>query len=344
MVQKKIGIFLSLLAGIFACQKGMVELQPYLLNRPDYFPQTVYDFENNQLTKQGVALGMKLFYDPLLSADNSISCASCHIQASGFAHKGHARSHGIYNKFGTRNAPGIINLAWSPFFMHDGGIFDLDFQPIAPITNPVEMDETVEHVLEKLRANQDYKVLFKQVYGNDNITTSNFLKALSQFMLVCVSADAKYDSVKRGEAVFTILESKGYLLFLQHCNQCHLEPLFTDNSFRNNGVPINPLFNDKGRSMVTLREEDDYKFKVPTLRNLAFTAPYMHDGTMSTLDNVFEHYTGNIQNEKNLDSLLIQADGRTGITLTYDEQVAIQSFLLTLNDNHFVINKALAPE
>lgn len=344
MSHKKIWIFLSLLAGIFACQKGMNELQLYTLSKPEYFPKTVYDFDNNQLTKQGVALGMKLFYDPILSADNSISCASCHIQASGFAHQGHARSHGIYNKFGTRNAPAIINLAWSPFFMHDGGIFDLDFQPIAPISNPVEMDETVEHVLEKLRANQAYKKIFAQVYGNDNITTANFLKALSQFMLTCVSADAKYDSVKRGEAVFTTVESQGYQLFLQHCNQCHAEPLFTDNSFRNNGIPINPSFNDKGRSLVTLHEEDDYKFKVPTLRNLAFTAPYMHDGTMTTLNDVFNHYTDNIQNYKNLDPLLIQSNGSAGITLTNEEQAAILSFLLTLNDYHFVTNKALAPE
>ncbi len=344
MSYKKIWIFLSLLAGILACQKGIDELQTYPFNKPDYFPETEYDFENNQLTKQGVALGMKLFYDPLLSADNSISCASCHIQSSGFAHKGHARSHGIYNKFGTRNAPAIVNLAWSPFFMHDGGIFDLDFQPIAPITNPVEMDEDVKHVLEKLRADRNYKWLFKQVYGNEDITTAQFLKALSQFMLVCISADAKYDSVKRGEAIFTNSETKGYQLFLQHCNQCHIEPLFTDNSFRNNGIPINPSFNDKGRSLVTLRDEDDYKFKVPTLRNLAFTAPYMHDGTMNTLDNVFEHYTQEIQNFKNLDSLLIQSNGSVGIILNMEEQAAIESFLLTLNDYHFITDKSLAPE
>ncbi len=327
---------------VFACSKSLNNQQYIDFPKPSYFPNPVYDFENNQLTNEGFELGLKLFYDPMLSADNTISCASCHIQASGFTHHGHNVSHGIYNRFGTRNAPAIANLAWAPTFMHDGGIFDLDLQAIAPITNPVEMDETVENVLIKIRNTTAYSPLFKRAFNDDTITTAHFLKALSQFMLMCVSDNAKYDSVKRGESSFTIQEQKGYDIFLQHCNSCHKEPLFTDYSFKNNGVPINFRYNDKGRSLITLNPTDDYKFKVPSLRNLAFSPPFMHDGSINNIDEVINHYVYLMEETPNIEPMFLRAGDNPGISLTKDEQADLKAFLLTLNDYRFVTDKKFA--
>lgn len=334
----------AIAAGIIACSKGADKLASIPFNKPSYFPEPVYNFETNPLTEKGFQLGLKLFYDPMISADNSISCASCHIQTSAFSHHGHAFSHGIYNRTGTRNAPGIINLAWSTSFMQDGGIFNLDLQPIAPITNPVEMDETVEHVLEKLRGTSYYPALFKEAFGDEYITTADFLKALSQFMLNCISSNAKYDSVQRGEAQFTDAEQRGYTVFKQHCNSCHREPLFSDFSFRNNGVPINPSLNDIGRGAVTLNAADNYKFKVPTLRNLDYTPPYMHDGTFATMDAVIAHYTILMRNTPNLDTVFIRPGNDPGITLSAEEQSNLKAFLKTLNDYSFVTDRRLSPQ
>lgn len=319
----------------------MNELNELSFPQPAYFPQPVYNFDKNPLTEEGFQLGLKLFYDPILSADNTISCASCHIQTSGFTHHGHEVSHGIYNRFGTRNAPAVMNLAWSPTFMHDGGIFDLDLQPIAPISNPVEMDETLENVLRKLRGTAEYPNLFQKAF-NDTISSAHFLKALSQFMLMCVSADAKYDSVKRGETVFSVQEQNGYNLFRQHCNTCHKEPLFTDYSFRNNGVPINNRFNDLGRSLITLNPADDYKFKIPSLRNLAFSPPFMHDGSINNIDEVLNHYVYLMEETPNIDPVFLRPGDNPGITLTREEQSDLKAFLQTLNDYRFVTNKKLA--
>lgn len=341
-MSKKYSIIFIFAMLVFACSKGLNEQQYIDFPKPAFFPNPVYDFENNQLTNEGFQLGLKLFYDPMLSADNTISCASCHIQTSGFTHHGHEVSHGIYNRFGTRNAPAIANLAWSPTFMHDGGIFDLDLQPIAPITNPVEMDESVENVLIKIRNTPAYIPLFKKAFNDDTISTAHFLKALSQFMLMCVSDHAKYDSVKRGESSFTAQEQKGYDIFLQHCNSCHTEPLFTDYSFKNNGVPINFRYHDKGRSLVTLNPADDYKFKVPSLRNLAFSPPFMHDGSINNLDEVFNHYVYLMEETPNIDPVFFRPGKNPGIDLSKDEQADLKVFLLTLNDYRFVTDKKFA--
>jgi cytochrome c peroxidase len=169
----------------------------------------VYDFADNAISEAGFALGKKLFNDPILSSNNTISCASCHIQTAAFSHFGHSVSHGIFDRLGTRNAPAIMNLAWYKTFMWDGGVFDLDLQPIAPITNHEEMDDTMGNVLHKLQANDVYQGMFKKAFGDEGITTSTFLKALSQFMLMCISANSKYDSVMRQQATFTVAEEKG---------------------------------------------------------------------------------------------------------------------------------------
>lgn len=332
-MNRKYLIMALLVAGVIACGKNVNE-GFMSFQQPSNFPKPVYHFSTNEVTKNGFELGRKLFYDPILSANSTISCGSCHIQTSAFTHHGHSVSHGIFDRLGTRNSPPIMNLAWSTSFMWDGGIFDLDLQPIVPITNHVEMDDSVENVLARLRKSNVYPALFKRAFGTDEINSSALLKALSQFMVMCISSNAKYDSVMRNQSSFTNEEQQGYYIFKEKCSGCHKEPLFTDHSFRNNGLSIS-MVNDEGRYSVTLKETDKYRFKVPSLRNLDFTPPYMHDGRLLTIDAALEHYTNNVQNTPNLDALL-QKDGRLGIELNADEKQKVKSFLKTLNDRSFV--------
>lgn len=311
--------------------------------KPEHFPEPAYHFETNAVTQAGFELGRRLFYEPRLSRNNTISCGSCHIQSAAFTHHGHDISHGIDDRLGKRNSPPIMNLAWNPSFMWDGGIFDLDLQPIAPITAHEEMDESVENVLAKLRAHPDYPALFQKAFGSEEISSARFFKALSQFMVMCISSNAKYDSVMRNQGVhFTQAEQEGYTIFKQKCATCHTEPLFTDHSFRDNGIGIG--FNgDVGRYDITLNETDKYKFKVPSLRNLKYTAPYMHDGRFYTLEAVLDQYSEKVKHTPNLDSLL-QQNGTLGIPLTADEKEKLLAFLNTLNDQHFVTDKMLAEQ
>ena len=332
-------IMFLFVAGIYACNKEITGDFFEGFKTPSNFPAPVYHFSTNNVTQAGFELGRKLFYETMLSANNTISCGSCHIQTSAFTHHGHSVSHGIYDRMGTRNSPPIMNLAWNNSFMWDGGIFDLDLQAIAPITNHVEMDDSMANVLNKLRASPVYPPLFKKAYGSEEITTSNFLKSLSQFMLMCISSNSKYDSVMRheGNASFTTEEQQGYTIFNQKCASCHAGPLFTDHSFRNNGISISNV-DDQGRYLITQNDTDKYKFKVPSLRNLEYTAPYMHDGRFFTLDAVLDHYTMQVQNTPNLDPLL-QQNATPGIALTTEERAAIISFLNTLNDKSFLLDK-----
>ncbi len=342
MYKKYYVVICFLFAGVVACKKEVIEATFTGFVQPSNFPAAVYHFDTNPVTKDGFELGRKLFYDPILSANNTISCGSCHIQTAAFTQHGHKVSHGIFDRTGTRNSPPIMNLAWSTSFMWDGGIFDLDLQPIAPITNHVEMDDTMSHVIRRLQQHAAYPGLFKKAFGSETITTNNFLKALSQFMLMCVSSNSKYDSVKRNQSTFTVAEEEGYRLFRQKCNACHTEPLFTDNSFRNNGLPVSAV-NDLGRYSITLNENDKYKFKVPSLRNLDHTAPYMHDGRFFTLEAVLDHYSTQVQQTPNLDPLLLQQP-QPGIALTNDERSKLLLFLNTLNDRSFLLNPLLSEQ
>jgi len=336
-------LFIFLLAGVVACKKEVIEaLQFAGFQQPSHFPAPAYHFETNAITADGFKLGRKLFYDPILSANNTISCGSCHIQTAAFTQHGHRLSHGIFDRLGVRNSPPIMNLAWSSSFMWDGGIFDLDLQPVAPITSHVEMDDSMGNVLNKLRHHATYPTLFKQAFGTTEINSTRFLKALSQFMLMCVSSNAKYDSVKRKQASFTPEEEQGYDIFKQQCNSCHAEPLFTDHSFRNNGLAIS-VVNDQGRYNITLNPNDRYKFKVPSLRNLAHTPPYMHDGRLFTLDAVLDHYAGQVQQTPNLDPFFLQ-HAQPGIPLTADERIKLLLFLNTLNDRSFLTNPLLSEQ
>jgi cytochrome c peroxidase len=333
----------SVLAGtmflLVACEK-QVSYVFQGFSAPREFPPVVYRLGSNPVTEEGFELGRRLFYEPRFSRNNTISCGSCHIQSAGFTHHGHDVSHGIDDRLGHRNSPSLVNLAWYSSFNWDGGIFDLDLFPISPITNPVEMDESVSNVIEKLKVHPEYPGLFKKAFGTEEINTGRVMKALSQFMVMLVSDQSRYDQVQRGKASFTAAEQRGYALFQTHCNSCHAEPLFTDNSFRDNGIGIGPN-QDSGRAAISLQAADRYKFKVPTLRNLSFTAPYMHDGRMRTLDAVLDHYAENMKATPNLDPLL-KKESEPGIPLTSEERSQLKAFLLTLNDTAFIKNPLFA--
>ncbi|MFM6947809.1 MAG: cytochrome-c peroxidase [Aquirufa sp.] len=300
---------------------------------PQNFPATVYPLSSNPINKDGFELGKALFNDPILSRNNTISCSECHNQSYAFTHHGHDISHGIDNQKGSRNAPAIQNEAWQQDFFWDGGVSDLDLFSIAPIENPVEMDEKLGNVIEKLKKSPKYPALFNKAYGSSEITSSKFLKALSQFMLSLVSSNSRYDKYVRNEGeILTQQELEGMKLFKEHCSTCHSGELFTDQSYRNNGLQIQGT-KDPGRFRITEKENDRYKFKVPSLRNIDVTSPYMHDGRFYTLDQVLEHYSLGIQKTPNLDPNLAN-----GIPLNADQRLQIIAFLKTLTDKEFLNN------
>lgn len=331
------------LTGITACHHGTDETiapveKPITFETPAHFPPPLYRFTDNPVTPAGFNLGKTLFYDARLSRNNTISCGSCHIQENAFTHHGHDVSHGIEDRLGIRNTPAIQNMAWAPAFFWDGGVHDLDLQPIAPIENPVEMDEKLENVLRKLRSDNNYPLLFQQAFGTRDITTARMLKALSQFMVMLVSAGAKYDHYLQGKETFTEEEKHGLQLFQEKCATCHAGPLFTDNSYRNNGVAPRPVGADSGRYNITLNMSDLFKFRVPGLRNVAITAPYMHDGRFGSLKSVLNHYSDGIEPSVTLDPLLKQ-----GIPLSETEKTKLIAFLKTLTDKEFIRDKRFAP-
>jgi cytochrome c peroxidase len=296
---------------------------------PEGWPSPHYDFSGNALTKEGFILGRKLFYDTKLSKDNTISCGSCHQQFAAFSHLDHKLSHGIYGLFGTRNAPALFNLNWHTNFMWDGGINHLEVQPLAPITNPVEMDEQINSVLNKLQNDASYRELFKNAFGTEIITSQLMFKAISQFQGMLVSYNSKYDLYTHGQATLTTNEMDGLNLFQQKCNTCHTAPLFTNFQYMNNG--LDTAFEDAGRGKITTLASDSGTFKVPSLRNVALSRPYMHDGRFNSLDEVLNHYISGVKNSSTLSS---QVAG--GITLTIQEKSNIISFLNTLSDNTFI--------
>jgi cytochrome c peroxidase len=300
---------------------------------PSHFPQPIYDFSKNPLSKNKIELGRALFYDPIFSRNNMTSCASCHSQFSAFTHVDHALSHGIEDKIGFRNAPALMNLAWQKTFMRDGAVNHLDVLALAPIGNPLEMDESMAHLITKLQASRIYTELFFKAFGDSVITGEHTLKALSQFMLTFISAESKYDSVMRKETEFTPQESNGYTLFKKNCASCHLEPLFTNDDFMNNGLSVDTTLNDYGRYGITGNPADSLKFKVPTLRNIEFSYPYMHDGRFRKLSQVLDHYTKGVQQNKTLADEL-----QTPMVLSSNEKVDIIAFLLTLTDKSFLYN------
>ncbi len=304
-----------------------------LIVAPLNWPQPVYNFRSNKLTKEKILLGRVLFYDPILSMDSTISCNSCHSPFSAFTHVDHALSHGIHDSIGTRNSPALMNLAWQKHFMWDGAINNLDMQSLAPISHPAEMASSLNEVVIKLNRSNLYKKLFYGAYKDSVATGEQTLKAIAQFMLTIVSSNSKYDKVMNKKAEFTLQEQNGYQIFKNNCAACHTEPLFTSGEFANNGIGIDSLLNDKGRMRITQKKEDAFKFKVPTLRNIEFSYPYMHDGRFKKLKEVFNHYTNGIKKTETLDVRL-----QNGIILSAIEKVDLMAFLLTLSDKEFLFD------
>ena len=306
---------------------------PLYFEVPRTWPEPKYDFKKNPLTEEGFQLGRHLFYDPILSRDNTISCQSCHLQQTGFTHVDHQLSHGIEGKIGTRNAMVLINLAWNKNFMWDGGVNNIEMQAINPITSPFEMDETLENVVAKLQNSSKYRTLFSKAFGDEKVTSQRLLKALAQFTVMLKSSNSKYDKVMRKEAVYNEREQRGYDLFKVNCASCHKEPLFSNDKFENNGMEIDTTLNDFGRIKITNKKEDYLRFKVPTLRNVQYTFPYMHDGRFKTLTEVVKHYNS-LGNDKSLPKELAKP-----MQLSDNDRVDLVLFLTTLTDKEFLFDK-----
>lgn len=344
MMKSKIYI-VALFVASFLILAFISSEDPYLLiskkdvklYTPKGFPKPNYMFKNNTITPEGFVLGRKLFYDPILSKDSSISCGSCHQQFAAFSHIDHSLAHGIGGRIGKRNIPALQNLIWNKEFMWDGSINHLEVQALAPITNKNEMDETLEHVIAKLNQRKDYQNAFYLAFKDSIVSSEMILKSLTQFMGLMISANSKYDRYTAGKETYSEEEMTGLKLFRSKCANCHKEPLFTDNTYRSNGIPINKRLDDKGRNVITGNENELYKFKVPSLRNIELTFPYMHDGRFKNLTEVLNYY-GDSSKHSNYSDTLIHTIGK----ISKEDITALNAFLLTLTDKSFVYDRRFA--
>ena len=328
---------ISFIIGIFICLGFvLVKNEEVFFEYPEYWPKPVYNFSKLSMTEEEFQLGRHLFYDPLLSRDETISCASCHLQATGFTHVDHDLSHGIEGRIGTRNSISIMNLAWNTSFMWDGGVNHIEVQSLAPISSENEMDTSLATIVEKLNKSEKYNSLFQNAYQDSLVTGQKILLALTQFVVMLNTYNSKYDKYIRSEigGEFTEQENSGLNVFRNNCASCHKEPLFSSTDFKNNGLNIDSTLNDFGRMMVTKKPQDSLKFKVPTLRNIQFTQPYMHDGRFETLQEVINHYTSDVQHGPTLANELQEQ-----MVLTHKEKVDLLVFLRTLTDQEFLYNK-----
>ena len=302
---------------------------------PEGWPVPDYNFEVNPITQDKFELGRSLFYDPILSRDSTISCASCHIQFSGFTHVDHPQAHGIDGLIGQRNSPVLINLAWLYQFNWDGGVANLNGHSVNPITHPKEMDNIMEEALKRLNQSAFYRHRFEEVWKDSVIYMPYLLKSLAAFTVSLISDKSKYDKVKRGEEKFSEQESKGYELFKTNCASCHAEPLFTTGELKRNGLPYNAELKDAGLMEISLKRKDSLFFKVPTLRNIEFSYPYMHDGRFKTLKEVLQHYSGLTDSKEKRSKELKKIKE----PFTDRQQKDLIAFLKTLTDKSFLYNK-----
>jgi cytochrome c peroxidase len=331
--------------------------EPYVLEYPEQtFGEPILP-EDNPLTKEGVQLGRMLFYEKLLSKDNQISCASCHQQNKAFT-DGRKISKGIGGQLGDFNAMSITNMAWTSRFFWNGRAVSLEEQALEPIEHPKEMGLSLEEAEKKIQNARDYAQRFQKVFGSSKVTAENIAKALAQFQRTLISSNSKYDRYWAGEAQFTQEEQLGFELFFQHpepmiqlrganCGDCHdtfqLKG-FNDgfSGFHNNGLDSDADL-PAGLMDVTNMNSDRGKFKTPTLRNIALTAPYMHDGRFQTLEEVLDHYNEHVKMSETLSPLMIVASNEVNppqdevkLFLTENEKKAVIAFLHTLTDTTFV--------
>ena len=352
MTRKRFYFFVFMVSlGLTSCSEKSIEYYvntptPSPLQIPQLFQDLILDPvipSNNPQTEEGVLLGKKLFFDPILSDDGSLACAGCHNPTNAFTDTTRF-SDGIDGLFGNRNAMPLFNLAWNydNTFFWDGRDLGLENQVFEPITNPLEMHSTWEAVAEKLQAHPEYPELFNAAFGSQTIDSVLVSKAIAQFERTLISANSKFDKFLLGTANLTPEESNGFTIFMDeskgdcfHCHGSDNNPLWTDNKFHNNG--LDSTFSDLGLGNLTGDPADNGKFKTPSLRNLAFTAPYMHDGRFETIEEVINHYSEGLQNSTTIDPLMKKVD-QGGVQLSLQEKVDLKAFLLSLSDTDFINN------
>jgi cytochrome c peroxidase len=310
---------------------------PYIIETPYGFPEMIIP-SNNPMTEEGVALGNKLFHDKILSGNGMQACASCHLQFTSFSDPNQF-STGIDGLFGDRNASALVNVGWNDNLNWDGSAINLEEQAFEPITNPIEMNDTWINVENKLNADGEYPTLFKNAFNIDYIDSNHVVMAIAQFERSLISANSKFDKYLRGETQLTASELGGYAIFNSEkgdCFHCHGTQMFMDNLFHNNGLDPEP-FTDLGLGKITNNAYDNAKFKTPTLRNIEFSAPYMHDGRFSTLEEVVEHYNSGGEYSLTVDPLMKKLG--VGLQLTNQEKQDLVAFLKTLTDSNFITEK-----
>ncbi len=335
-------LFIAVILGVvFSCKKNPTgpDPTPIEFESPSYFP-TMSQPSNNPATVEGVALGRKLFYEKRLSKDNTQSCGSCHFQTHSFSDST-ATSVGVDGIFGTRNAMTIVNLGWQKGFFWDLRSNTLEEQALEPVPNPIEMHLSWEEAVNKLKSYSEYPDLFETAFDSKDIDRYRVTKAIAQFERSLISSNSKFDQFLRGETVLSESELRGFDLFNTEdgdCFHCHGASntgfQFTDNLAHNNG--LDTVFTDKGLYEITGDAMDIGKFKSPTLRNIEYTAPYMHDGRFETLDEVIEHYNMGGHISPTIDPLMKAAG--TGRFWSPQQKADLKAFLLTLSDPDFMSN------
>ncbi len=325
---------------------------PYNLVIPPFFPPMDIP-ANNPLTVEGVELGRFLFWEKKLSGDNTMSCGTCHLPEHGFSDPNQF-STGITGAVGNRQSMALINLGWAYNYFWDGRAMTLEQQIIEPVQNPIEMNEDWNHALEELRNDPIYPPMFKAAFGTTDITQEKVAKTMASFLRIMISANSKFDRERRDSATFTLLEERGFNLFLAEgglnpntgqpwggadCFHCHGHAgmQMTNYLMHNNGLDTHFL-HDPGRALVTGNPLDSGKFKTPTLRNIALTSPYMHDGRFNTLEEVIDHYNTGGVISTTIDPFM-EAQNH-GLFLSETDKLALIAFLHCLTDTSFVNNPA----
>jgi cytochrome c peroxidase len=348
-------IFVLLFAGIFLCgcqpdkSKVFPAPSPYAVDLPPAglgFPAVSWPADN-PATVEGIDLGRQLFYDKALSLDRTVACASCHLQTHAFTDSA-VYSRGVNGTQGTRNAMPIFNMVWANRFFWDGRSPDLRDQVVQPVQDPLEMHLPMEEALSRLRSSEHYREMFGKAFGDETVNVERFQKALEQFVLSLTSWRSKFDMVRMGQSTFSASEQRGFDLFMREysapgsgrplgadCFHCHGGVLFTNRLYENNGIDS---VLQAGHQVVTGSAGDRGKFKTPSLRNVALTAPYMHDGRFANLEQVLDHYDHGVVQSNTLNANLRVQTG--GLRLSVQDKADIIAFLHTLTDSTLATNPA----
>ncbi len=299
---------------------------------------------DNPQSVEGIALGRKLFYEPLLSGDGTQACADCHFSENAFTDP-NQYSTGIDGSVGNRNAMPIYNVAWNfgEKFFWDGRARSVEGQAFGPVVNPIEMKNTWPNAVASLQATSNYPNLFLDAFGTSTIDSVLVTKAIAQFERTLISGNSRFDQYVMGDVgAITAQELNGFNVFMNedkgdcfHCHGSDLSPLWTDNIFHNNGLDAS--FTDNGLGDITGDPLDNGKFKSPSLRNLAYSAPYMHDGRFETLDEVINHYSEGLVFSETIDPLM-KTIAVGGVHLTEEDKADLKAFLLSLSEPEFTTN------